>query len=329
MKRSGKKLAVIGALLIAAGLLVSLIVLVMTDYDLSKLEGNRYTEKTYTISEKASSINITADTADVEFVFSEDLNYKVVCSETEKLSYSVYVDNGCLYVEPANSNKWYDFLDLKNIFGTWGENKVVVHLPHPRSDYTADLKVETDTGDIKILDFMKFKNIDLTSDTGEIIVRAPASEIINIHTKTGDVILDTSRSNNFHVETGTGDVMVSSVTGGDVYVKTNTGDITIENCTLTKGVRIESNTGEVTLRLTTSDKGMRVTTNTGDVIFDRADADEMHITTDTGDVKGSLLTEKIFYVQTDKGHVNVPKITGADGLCEITTDTGDVNITIE
>ena len=163
-----------------------------------------------------SEINITSDTADIEFVFSEDLKYRVVCSETEKLSYSVYIEDGCLYVKPVNSSKWYNFIDLKNIFGNWGENKVIVYLPHPQSDYSIDLKAETDTGDIKLLDFMKFKNIDLTSDTGEIIVRAPASEIINIHTNTGDVILDTSRSNNFHVETDTGDVMVSSVTGGGV-----------------------------------------------------------------------------------------------------------------
>ena len=50
--------------------------------------------------------------------------------------------------------------------------------------------------------------------------------------------------------------------------------------------------------------------------------------TDTGDVRGSLLSEKVFIVNTDTGRKEVPDtITG--GRCEITTDTGDVKITID
>ena len=64
MKCSGKELALIGTLLIAIGLLVSFLVLVMTDYDLSKLSGGKYTEKTYTVSKDFNLIGITADTAD-------------------------------------------------------------------------------------------------------------------------------------------------------------------------------------------------------------------------------------------------------------------------
>ena len=38
--------------------------------------------------------------------------------------------------------------------------------------------------------------------------------------------------------------------------------------------------------------------------------------------------EKVFLVQTDTGNVDVPRsVTG--GACEITTDTGDVRITVQ
>ena len=67
---------------------------------------------------------------------------------------------------------------------------------------------------------------------------------------------------------------------------------------------------------------------TGDVKLDGCDAAEIKILTDTGDVNGSFGSEKIFFVETDTGDVNVPKsLTG--GKCEITTDTGDIYITIE
>lgn len=346
MKCSGKKLALIGALLIAIGLLVSFLVLVMTDYDLSKLSGGKYTEKTYTVSEDFNLIGITVDTADVELVFAEGEECKVVCSETERLSYNVYVnEDGCLYVETVKANKWYNHFDLKNIFGNWGENKVIVYLP--KTEYDA-ISAESDTGDIKILDDFRFESISAKSDTGDIIIRASAEDKIWTSTDTGDIILDTASAGSVHAESNTGLIMMSSVEANYFYdFNTNTGDVTFENCEA-KSVDITTDTGDVTLRLViveeklnvTTDTGyvtlnnaisnesINVTTDTGDVIFDKSDAGEIYVTTDTGDVKGSLLSDKVFLVDTDTGSVNVPRsITG--GRCEITTDTGDVNITIE
>jgi DUF4097 and DUF4098 domain-containing protein YvlB len=64
------------------------------------------------------------------------------------------------------------------------------------------------------------------------------------------------------------------------------------------------------------------------VKFERCDASELYIELDTGDVTGSLLSDKVFIAQSDTGRVNVPKsVTG--GRCEITTDTGDIKITVE
>ena len=67
--------------------------------------------------------------------------------------------------------------------------------------------------------------------------------------------------------------------------------------------------------------------DTGDIDLEDCDADEIFIVTDTGDVKGTLLSEKVFITKTDTGDVNVPNsISG--GRCEITTDTGDINISL-
>jgi len=68
--------------------------------------------------------------------------------------------------------------------------------------------------------------------------------------------------------------------------------------------------------------------STGDVKFDGCDAAEVFVKTDTGDVTGTLLSEKVFIVETDTGKVDVPKTVNG-GRCEITTDTGDINISIK
>ena len=68
--------------------------------------------------------------------------------------------------------------------------------------------------------------------------------------------------------------------------------------------------------------------NTGDVRFDGTDAAEILVETDTGDVTGTFLSEKTFFVETDTGSVDVPEsITG--GRCEITTNTGDIELDIQ
>lgn len=62
--------------------------------------------------------------------------------------------------------------------------------------------------------------------------------------------------------------------------------------------------------------------------FNHCDAETICVNTDTGSVTGTLLTDKVFIIETDTGSVDVPKsITG--GRCEITTDTGNIRITIE
>ena len=325
MKSSGKKLAVIGALLCVAGLLVALIVLGMTDFDVSKLAGNKFTEKTHTVTEDFSLIGVTVNTADVELVFADDGVCRVVCSETEWLNYKVYVENGCLYIEAVNKAKWYNRLDIKNLFGTWGEDKVIVYLP--KTEYDA-ISAESDTGDIKLLDDFSFESISAKSDTGDILIRVSAKDKIWTSTNTGDIVLDTASANDIHAETDTGLIMMSSVEANYFNgIETNTGEITFENCKA-KTVEIISDTGDVTFRLSEAEESINIKTDTGNVIFDRADAGEIYVKTDTGNVKGTLLSDKVFLVETDTGKVNVPKtITG--GRCEITTDTGDVNITVE
>ena len=68
--------------------------------------------------------------------------------------------------------------------------------------------------------------------------------------------------------------------------------------------------------------------STDDVKFDGSDATEIFVKTDTGDITGSLLSGKIFIAQSDTGDVDVPKSVDS-GRCEINTDTGDIEITIE
>lgn len=109
-------------------------------------------------------------------------------------------------------------------------------------------------------------------------------------------------------------------------VKTDTGDIEIEEISA-KGIKIETSTGDITLKKVIADK-LDIESDTGDVELRDSDANDIEINTSTGDVEGRLLSEKIFTTETSTGRINVPKSLKGDS-CRITTDTGDIEITIK
>ena len=86
-------------------------------------------------------------------------------------------------------------------------------------------------------------------------------------------------------------------------------------------------TGSITLKDVVAAGDIWIERSTGHVAFEACDAEELHVKTDTGCVTGSLLSDKIFFAQSDVGSVNVPKTT-TGGICEITTDTGAIKITV-
>lgn len=52
------------------------------------------------------------------------------------------------------------------------------------------------------------------------------------------------------------------------------------------------------------------------------------IETVSGDVEASLLTPKNFITKTTSGKINVPSSDSTQGVCNVTTTNGDINISV-
>ena len=106
-----------------------------------------------------------------------------------------------------------------------------------------------------------------------------------------------------------------------------TGRVDMENVTC-RNLTSNGDTGKIVMTNVIASGEFNIERSTGDVKFNGCDAETIYVRTDTGDVRGSLLSEKVFITDTDTGNIDVPKtITG--GRCEITTDTGDIKISVE
>jgi DUF4097 and DUF4098 domain-containing protein YvlB len=150
---------------------------------------------------------------------------------------------------------------------------------------------------------------------------------VNIQTNTGDIEVKGARVGALSLSVTTGDVELSSLDlTGALSVKVSTGDTDMESVTA-KSLASTGSTGDMSLEGVTVAERMEIERSTGDVRFEGCDAGEILVRTDTGSVTGSLLSEKVFIARTDTGRVDVPRtVTG--GRCEITTDTGDIRITL-
>ena len=300
-------------------ILLLLIIFCMMILTMTACSSMNYETNIHEINEEFNNISIKTDTADIAFVPSNDGMCRVVCYEDAKKNHSVEVQNGTLTLDGVNNKKWYDYIGI-NI----DPPKITVYLPE--AEYSS-LIIEESTGDIDISRDFKFKSIDVSLSTGDVKCYASAAEAIKIAASTGDICAESISASSLDITVSTGKVTVSDMTcDGNITIGVSTGKTYLTDI-VCKNLISTGRTGDISLKNVISTEKISVERSTGDVTLDRSDAADLFITTSTGDVEGSLLTDKVFITKTDTGCINVPNsITG--GRCEITTETGDIKISI-
>ena len=183
-------------------------------------------------------------------------------------------------------------------------------------------------GTVELPDAFSFETVEISGDTSSVLCRATVSKQLKIELDMGDMQLENLSAGSLDLATDTGDVTVTSVTcDKDMEVEVDTGSARLTDVECSSLTAI-ADTGDLLLEQVTATGAMTLQSEVGAVQFDSCDAGELYIVTDTGDVTGTLLSEKVFLVESDTGDIDVPKtVTG--GVCEIRTDTGDIQITLE
>ena len=300
MSKTMKTWLIVATSLVAVGCLLCLGALALVKFDVVKLSTVSYETNTYTIEEAYTNVSVITNTADVRFVPSETAQTTVVCYEQKGITHAVDVRDGTLTVAVQDTRKWYERIGV-----SFDSPAVTVYLP---AGVYGDLCVKGNTGCVEIPQSFRFAEIAVKVSTGDVVCGASADNAMTLTTSTGAVTL-------------------SNVTcEGEVRVSVSTGRVRVLNVTCAHFTS-DGNTGSLTLTNVVSRGKLTARRSTGDVKLEQCDAAELSITTDTGNVTGSLRSSKVFIVNTDTGRVNVPK-TIVGGRCEITTDTGHIQMTV-
>ena len=320
MSKRAKIWLVIAFSLVLVGCIIFGGVMTMFKWDFTKLSTVKYENNDYEINENYENISIITDTADIVFVPSENLMTSVSCYEQKNTKHSVTVKDGTLVIAVTDTRKWYEYIGID--FGT---PKITIYIPH--GEYGV-LSVKSNTGDVEIPKDFRFESINVSESTGNVTNYASALEVIKIKTSTGSIRVENISAGALDLSVSTGGITVSNVTTeGDVKIIVSTGKTKMTDLEC-KNVISSGNTGDISLKNVIAAEKLSIERSTGDIRFDGSDATEIFVETDTGDVTGTLLIDKVFILETDTGHIDIPK-TATGGRCEITTSTGDIDISIQ
>lgn len=301
MKKKYKIAIFVAIVFIVVGCLFSFSALLTENFDFSMLNSWDYVEKTHTVSESFTSIYVKTDTSDISFIPATDGNCKVVCHESEKLLYNVFVADSTLRIEMLDRREWHDYIGF-----SFEDTKMTIYLPET---FYNSVVLTSDTGDISIGNHFTFNNVNISGSTCDINFKAKVQDKLLIKLSTGDIFIDSSNIKNTDLKTSTGDIKISSMNGEKATIRTSTGEVTMNNVIL-------------------SDK-TTISTSTGDVLLKDSDASVIDIETSTGDVTCRLLTGKIYTAKSDTGDIRIPDHKKDGGTCKIVTDTGDIKVTIK
>ncbi len=319
MRKSVIVWLVIATVLVVIGFVMFAAVMTANGWDFTALSTVKYETNTYEIGEEFHHVSIKTATADIVFLPSEDGTCKVVCYEEDHAKHLATVREDTLTVEVFHKKKWYHHIGI-----SFGTPKLTVYLP--QTEY-GKLLIEESTGDIEIPQTFGFESVDITASTGDVKCQASASGDVRIKASTGKIDIENISVRSLSLSVTTGNVSVSGVScEGDVTVGVSTGKTYLTDVSC-KNLTSSGNTGDLFLKNVIVAESFSIERSTGKVKFDGCDAAEIFVKTDTGDVTGTLLSEKVFVTTTDTGKVEVPRSVSG-GRCEITTDTGDIRISI-
>lgn len=322
MKKSTKKWLIAAAVLIIAGTVIAAAVCLHINRDFPRLNTQQLVTTAVGPEESFEGISIKTDSADVSVLPAEDGKCRVVCREYENMQHTVSVIDGTLTVSENDSREWID-----KIAFSVSEEAPAITVYLPAKEY-GSLQVNDYGGNVSIPDGFTFTDIAVFGQNGEVECGANVKNSIEIETYSGDTELVGVSAKSIKLDSYSGKTELKNITcSGKCEVNNDMGDLNAEHVACGSFLS-DAFSGEARLKDVIADTKMKVKRESGDIRLHSSDAGELYLRTESGCVSGTVLTEKVFLTETQTGNVSVPKTT-AGGKCEIITEWGDIDISID
>ena len=362
-----RALVVIASALAIVGLLFFVIVMSFNGWRFDLVFSEGIDERIVDLDGGIQNITVNVSATDVTVLPSTDGAGRVVIREHRNIHHKAAQSGGELTIGYEDERSWIDhlfnFIDMSiTVYlpaGEYAELKIdasTADIEIREGFVFSNIAIKVGTGDVLVRS-SALGAVTLEASTGDVQARNIECASLSATTGTGDISVSgvsaagdaslNAASGTVALTASTGDVRARNTACASLSVTTSTGDIEIEGASVAGAISTSVSTGKTELsdvacaeyvarggsgdieleRVVASGK-LDIQVRTGDVELEDSDAADIYITTTTGDVEGSLLSEKVFITSTSTGEVDVPN-TVAGGRCEITTSTGDIEISVK
>ena len=270
---------IVAVLLIVAG---SILLILGLSYSGSATPPSILTKQEVFIPESFDSIVINTVDCDVSFmVYNGEADAQVVIMEQEKAGHSVTVEDGVLKIEMIDQRNWRDYLRVFNVYGQSEPMEMTVYLPNTQYE---NLRITTNTGDIKFPGVLAAKEVLLRSDTGDVWLAGGPVEVLDCMISTGDITVRGGEGMFMKLRTATGGIDIRDVTAQELHLGIDTGDAEVENV-IAPTFTVNGGTGDVELENVQAESYLQVFTDTGDIHAENCKATNVNIASSTGDIE--------------------------------------------
>lgn len=292
-------------ILIGAGAVLILAALVMSGFDLSRLNTMSFGAISYELEDDFQAIQIDATECDVTLVYAPGV-CRVETADSQWIETQVELETQAgtgdvtLVITRKDTRPWW------RSFGIWWNSgtdmTITVYLPESWYDR---VDIRAVSGNVDIPDDFSLGRLQVRTTSGNISSQAGVSDGLSVETVSGDIAAS-SAAGPVSAQSTSGQILMEGVSADKLTVTTVSGDICLE------GVTAE---GQAVLN-----------TTSGDIRLGAFDADAMEIKTVSGDVTGTVLSPKNFQTKTTSGDITVSPHDPAAGLCRVETTSGDVHL---
>lgn len=199
MKKSKKKWIIASYVCVLIGGFIVFGAAAAVDFDFTAFNSEKTYDKTYAVSEGFENINIETAESDINFIISDGV-CKVVCTESDKVSYSVSADGATLNIIREDNRRWYEHISFMYGYDNW---EITVYLP--KSEYKK-LKAKSSGGDISVSDDFAFEVLELGCTSGDIEAYSDVSDTVTVSTSSGNICISGQSVNLIKLNTTSGGI---------------------------------------------------------------------------------------------------------------------------
>lgn len=281
----------------------------------------QFTEKSHSITDQFTRIEINTLNSSVEILPSKDGTCHIVCDDNEKLYHEVSVkesDQGTtLHITQHDEWEWYE-----TIGGMYWNRDPVVTVYLPETEYSF-FDIVSAGGDVTVTPGFQVQSAFFRTTSGNIVLSEIYANQLGVYSTSGDIGVRSIRVElEVYLENVSGFTQVEDLTSTDLTLATTSGDI-ILNAAVAEYMSVSAISGNVTLSSCKFSSTASINNISGFVEIIDSVCGEQTIHSTSGELRLRNVQTNMLELSSISGHIELWDVI-SKGNVYLQTDSGEV-----